>query len=185
VKRMVLLMAAALFLTGAAMAQESGMKIGVFDSSIVFDRSQHGQDLKADVERLRDLRLKEMGDKQQELETLRQEMRTKDLTFNEDTRDGMLQRINQLQIDLQRMNDDATREVQAEFNQAQKKLQLELLSVVDAVGRDGSFSLILEKGLTLYAAPDHDITGLVLDKFDEMFPVGGTAPAEAAEPSGP
>ena len=176
-KRLILLMAIAILMSSAAVAQERPMKVGVFDSSVVFDRSQHGQALKVEVERLRDLRLKQMGDKQAELDALRQELRTKDLTFNDEKRDGMLQLINQMQIDLQRMNDDATRQIQAEFNQAQKKLQIELLSVVDVLGREGEFTLILEKGLTLYASPDHDVTGLVLDKFNEMYPSGSQAGA--------
>ena len=165
-------------------AQTAPMRIGVFDSSVVFDRSQHGQALKVEIERLRDLRLKEMGTKQQDLNTLQQEMRTKELTFNDEKRAEMLQRINQKQIELQRLNDDASREIQAEFNKAQQKLQKELLNVVDSIGREGQYTMILEKGLTLYASPDVDITALVLNKFNEMYPRNPEASAGAA-PSGP
>ena len=152
-----------------AAAQQATMKLGVFDAATVFDRSQHGQALKSEVERLRDLRLKEMNDKQQELESLQEEMRNKELTFNDDKRAEMMQRIEKLQIELRRMNDDATREIQAEFGRAQQKLQTELLSVVDAVGQEGQFTLIVETGFALYSAPAVDITGLVLQKFDEMI----------------
>ena len=169
VKRTMLYAMVALLAGVPALAQGEG-KIGVFDSSIVFDRCQHGRALKADVERLRDLRLKEINDKQSQLAALQDEMRQKELTFNEEKRSEMLQAINQRQIELQRLNDDASREVQAEFNRAQQKLQKELLSVVDALGRDGNYTMIFEKSLTLYSSPDHDITGLVLTKFDEMFP---------------
>lgn len=163
-----------------AAAQMPAGKVGIFDSSIVFDRSQHGQALKAEIERLRDLRLKEIGDRQDELSKLQQEMRTKELTFNDDKRAEMMQRINQKQIELQRMNDDASREVQAEFNKAQQKLQKELIQVVEALGKEGSYTLIVEKGLTLYASPDIDVTGLVLDKFNQMFPTAAEAKAPPA-----
>ena len=158
-------------LTGAALAQDPSFKVGVFDSSIVFDQSEHGRQLKTEIERLRDLRLREMTQAQADLNALQQEMRTKELTFNDDKRAEMLQRINQQQIRLQRMNDDASREIQAEFNKAQGKLQKELLNVVDVLGREGLYTFVLEKGLTLYSSPDVDITGVVLDKFDEMYPV--------------
>ena len=158
-------------LSGVVFAQEPAMKVGVFDSSIVFDRSEHGRQLKIEIERLRDLRLKEMTQAQNDLNGLQQEMRNKELTFNDEKRAEMLQLINQKQIALQRMNDDASREIQVEFNKAQKKLQKELLNVVDSLGRDGQYTMVLEKGLTLYSSPDVDITGFVLDKFNEMYPV--------------
>ncbi len=183
-RRTVMFLVAAWIMSLPTLAQEGTLKIGVFDSSVVFDRSQHGRALKAEVERLRDLRLKEMNDKQQALNVLQQEMRTKELTFNDEKRAEMLQRINQRQIELQRLNDDASREVQAEFNRAQKKLQKELLSVVGALGKEGNYTMIMEKSLTLYSAPDHEITGLVLDKFDEMFPhdeESGGAPGPSGE----
>ena len=161
-------------LSAMALAQDS-IKLAVFDSSIVFDRSEHGRQLKTEIERLRDLRLKEMTQAQTDLNALQQEMRQKELTFNDDKRAEMLQMINQKQIHLQRMNDDASREIQGEFNKAQQKLQKELISVVESVGRDGQYTLVLEKGLTLYASPDVDITGIVLDRFNEMYPVQGAA----------
>jgi Skp family chaperone for outer membrane proteins len=50
--------------------------------------------------------------------------------------------------------------------------------VVEEVGRAGQFTMVLEKGLTIYSSPDIDVTGLVLDKFNDMYPVqGATAPA--------
>lgn len=159
-----------------ALAQSPALKIGVFDSSIVFDRSQRGQALKAEIERLRDQRLKAMTDRQEELSALQQEMRTKELSFNDEKRAEMQQRISQKQIELQRLNDDASREVQAEFNKAQQRLQKELIQVVEAVGKEGSFTLILERGLTLHAAPEVDITPAVLEKFNQMFPQAGAAP---------
>jgi outer membrane protein len=178
-----------LLLALPARAQAPAGKIAVFDSSIVFDRSQHGQQLKGEIERLRDLRLKEMGDKQDELNQLQQEMRAKELTFNDEKRAEMSQRINQKQIELQRMNDDATREVQAEFNKAQQKLQKELIQVVEAVGRDGGYTMIVEKGFAVYASPDIDVTGVVLDKFNEMFPTSSEStpptPSDAKPPASP
>lgn len=161
-----------------ALAQSPTLKLGVFDSSVVFDRSQQGRALKAEIERLRDQRLKAMTDRQEELNALQQEMRTKELSFNDEKSAEMKQRINQKQIELQRLNDDAQREVQAEFNKAQQRLQKELIQVVEAVGKAGAFTLVLERGLTLYASAEVDITPAVLDKFDQMFPQ--TAPAAAA-----
>ena len=174
-RRLGTLLALLLILTVPAAAQELVHKIGVFDAAVVFDRSQHGQTLKIEVERLRDLRLKEMTQAQTDLNALQQEIRTKELTFNDETRNEMLQKVNQQQIVLQRMNDDASREIQAEFNRAQQKLQRELLVVIDAVGQEGGYTMILEKGMTLFNSASVDITGMVLQRFDEMYPQNGTA----------
>jgi Skp family chaperone for outer membrane proteins len=159
------------------LAQEGGLSIGVFDSSIVFDKSQHGELLKVEIERLRDRAVKDISGQQQQLEKLQEEFRNKELSFNDDKRSEMLQSINQIQIDLKRMNDDAQRALQAEFNRAQQKLQTELIQVVESLGGDGAYTLILEKGLTLYAAESVDITQEVLVRFDQMYPYPAAAGA--------
>lgn len=164
-----------------AVAQEPPPGLAVFDSSTVFDQSQHGEVLKATIERLREQKLREITGKQGDLDALQQELRTKELTFNDEKRGEMFQQINQMQIELKRLNDDAQRELQAEFNQAQQKLQTELIRVVERLGEEGGYTLIIEKGLTLYSSPAIDITDQVLLKFDEMYPQG--APAGAATPS--
>ena len=153
-----------------AVAQETAGMIAVFESSVVFDRSQHGEVLKAEIERLRNRKVQEMSTLQQRLDSLQEEFRNKELTFNNDRRSEMLETINQAQIELKRMNDDAQRALQSEFNRAQQKLQKELIQVVEALGKESNYLLIIEKGLTLYAAPATDITPQVLVRFDEMFP---------------
>ena len=178
-KRFGVFMMAAVLAVQPSLAQGDSIIIGVFDSAVVFDRSHQGQVLKADIERLRDRKLKEITDKQQELNALQQEVRAKELTFNDDTRTEMLQRINQKQIELQRLNDDAQRELQAAFNRAQQRLQKELINVVGALGSEGGYTMILEKGLTLFVSSQVDITEQVLLKFDEMYPptVSESAPS--------
>jgi len=156
-------------LCAPAVAQEPP-EIVVFDSSIVFDKSQHGEVLKAEIERLRDRKVQLISERQDTLAAMQEEFRNKELTFNDDTRAEMLQTINQAQIELKRMNDDAQRELQAEFNRAQQRLQKELIQVVEALGQEGNYTLIVEKGLTLYSSAEVDITDRVLVKFDEMYP---------------
>ena len=156
-------------LLAPAAAQEPP-QIVVFDSSIVFDKSQQGEVLKAEIERLRDRKVQLISERQDGLAALQEEFRNKELTFNDDTRAEMLQAINQAQIELKRMNDDAQRELQAEFNRAQQKLQKQLIQVVEALGQEGNYTLIVEKGLTLYSSAEVEITDRVLVKFDEMYP---------------
>ena len=112
-------------------------QIVVFDSSVVFDQCQHGLALKAEIERLRDRKVQDISTKQDRLQAMQEEFRNKELTFNDETRSQMLQDINQAQIELKRMNDDAQRDLQAEFNRAQQKLQKELIQVVAVLGAEG------------------------------------------------
>ena len=168
-KRLWMVLVVGIGLLLPAMAQEQP-QIVVFDSSIVFDKSQQGEVLKAEIERLRDRKVQLISEKQDGLASMQEEFRNKELTFNDDTRSEMLQNINQAQIELKRLNDDAQRELQAEFNRAQQKLQKQLIQVVEALGQEGNYTLIVEKGLTLYSSAEVDITDRVLAKFDEMYP---------------
>ncbi len=168
-KRLWMVLVVGIGLLAPAMAQETP-QIVVFDSSIVFDKSQQGEVLKAEIERLRDRKMQLISERQDGLASMQEEFRNKELTFNDDTRSEMLQTINQAQIELKRLNDDAQRELQAEFNRAQQKLQKQLIQVVEALGQEGNYTLIVEKGLTLYSSAEVDITDRVLAKFDEMYP---------------
>jgi len=169
VKRLWMVLVVGFGLLAPAMAQEPPL-IVVFDSSVVFDQSQQGEVLKAEIERLRDRKVQLIAEKQDGLSALQEEFRNKELTFNDDTRSEMLQTINQAQLELKRINDDAQRELQAEFNRAQQKLQKQLIQVVEALGQEGNYTLIVEKGLTLYSSASVEITDRVLAKFDEMYP---------------
>ncbi len=169
-KRLWMVLVVGIGLLAPAVAQEPPPQIVVFDSSIVFDKSQQGEVLKAEIERLRDRKVQLISEKQDGLAAMQEEFRNKELTFNDDTRSEMLQTINQAQIELKRLNDDAQRELQAEFNRAQQKLQKQLIQVVEALGQEGNYTLIVEKGLTLYSSAEVDITDRVLAKFDEMYP---------------
>ena len=175
-KRLWIILVVVFGLCAPVMAQQPP-EVVVFDSSVVFDKSQHGEVLKAEIERLRDRKVQLISEKQDALAGMQEEFRNKELTFNDDTRSEMLQTINQAQIELKRLNDDAQRELQAEFNRAQQKLQKELIQVVEALGQEGGYTLIVEKGLTLYSAASVDITDRVLVKFDEMYPAAGSGSA--------
>ncbi len=168
-KRLWMVLVVGIGLFAPAVAQEPPQVV-VFDSSIVFDKSQQGEVLKAEIERLRDRKVQLISERQDGLAAMQEEFRNKELTFNDDTRSEMLQTINQAQIELKRLNDDTQRELQAEFNRAQQKLQKQLIQVVEALGQEGNYTLIVEKGLTLYSSAEVDITDRVLAKFDEMYP---------------
>jgi len=169
VKRLWMVFVVGFGLLAPVVAQEQPQVV-VFDSSVVFDKSQQGELLKAEIERLRDRKVQLISDKQDALSAMQEEFRNKELTFNDDTRSEMLQSINQAQIELKRLNDDAQRELQSEFNRAQQKLQKQLIQVVEALGQEGNYTLIVEKGLTLYSSAAVEITDRVLAKFDEMYP---------------
>ena len=169
-------------LTGLAHAQEPDLKVGVFDPAIIFEQSNQGRQVQAGMNRLAESRYKEMNLAQNDLINLQQELRNKELTFNADRRAEMQQFVNQKQIELQRMNDDANRELKAELAKAEKQFRMQLLNVVEVLGRDGQYMVILQKELTLYTSPDVEITGLVLDKFNEMYP---GRPEDGAGSDGP
>jgi outer membrane protein len=181
-KQIVFAVALAAALTPAA-AQE--VKVGVFDSQKVWEQTDEGKKLRGMLETFRDSKLAEINAKETELAKLRDRLREQELSLSDEKKGAMLKDIDQKSIDLKRLNDDATREMKIQFNDAQEQFQKELFQVVEALGKEKKYALILEKTIVIYSDPATDITPEVTAKFNLMFK-GPPAPAAntGAKPGG-
>jgi outer membrane OmpH-like protein len=67
--------------------------------------------------------------------------------------------------------------MKAQFSDAQEQFQKELFLVVEALGKEKKFSLVLEKTLTIYNDPSVDITPEVVTKFNQLYKGASETPA--------
>lgn len=165
---------------GWATPQNSGLRIGVFDSQPVWQETNEGKKMQANLAAFRDNKMAEINAKENELNQLRQKLRDQEMSLTDEKKNQMLKSIDQKAIDLKRLNDDATREMKNQLGDAQDQFQKELFLVVEALGKEKSYSLILEKTIVVYSAQTLDITDEVVGKFNQMF-AGGGAPAAKAK----
>lgn len=163
-------------LSGMALAQE-GPRIGIFDSQAIWQQTEEGKKLQAQLASFRDGKIAEINAKETELNKLKDKLREQEVSLSDDKRNQMMKDIDQKAIDLKRLNDDATREMKAQLGDSQDQFQKELVDVVTAVGKEKKYLVILEKSIVVYNDPVVEVTGEVIAKFNQLYKGGGSAPA--------
>jgi len=154
---------------GAAAAQQQEVRIGVFDSQPVWQQTEEGIKVRTTLEAYRDRKLAEINTREVELNKLKEKLRSQEVSLSDDKKSQMLKEIDQKTIDLKRLNDDASREMQSQFSDARDQFQKELFDVVEALGKEKKYTLILEKSIAVYNDSAVDITPEVVAKFNQMF----------------
>jgi len=171
-------------LLGVAQAQK-GLKVGVVDLQAVLDSSVRG---KAAKDRLQQLGLKlqeEIKDKRQtkeerekELQRLRTELRSQGLVLSkkaqEEKAEDFRKQVRELKRfidDTNRFIEDATQEFrEREVRETQRLLQ-EIRDVVQEVGKQQNYSLILEgnegAALVLYFSSTVSLTSEIVQRYDQ------------------
>jgi len=164
-------------LLDATWAQQEGMRMGVFDSTLVWQQTEEGKKMQAQLAAFRDSKLAEINAKEAELGKLKEKLRDQEMNLSDEKKSQMLKEIDQKSIDLKRLNDDATREMKTQLGDSQDQFQKELFEVVEALGKEKKYTLILEKSIAVYYDPASDVTAEAVAKFNQMYKGSSASPA--------
>jgi Skp family chaperone for outer membrane proteins len=172
---------------GTLTAQQQEIRIGVFDSQPVWQQTEEGKKMQAQLAAFRDTKMAEINSRETELNKLKDKLRSQEASLSDDKKNQMMKDIDQKTIDLKRLNDDASREMQSQVGDARDQFQKELFDVVAALGKEKKYTLILEKSIVVYNDDAVDITPEVVAKFNQMFKgeVGVTPASKAKETKPP
>src|SRR5512139_3321197 len=99
------------FAVTAAAAQTEPMKIGVFDPEVLWKQTEVGKKYNQDLSAARDRLQASIDKKQDELEALRAKLRQQQASLSEDRVNDMKKDIIGKQTELDRLNEDATKEM--------------------------------------------------------------------------
>ena len=156
---------------GNAMAQPASVRLGVFDPEEVWKLTEVGkkynQELTNHASRLQD----GIEKKQQEIEAIMDKLRQQQASLSDSKIQQMQRDVQNKRIDLERMNSDAKREMNEQLNEVQGRFQMMLIEVIDALGSEKKYTLILSNEVVGYTSPNADITPQVIAKFNEMHKV--------------
>jgi Skp family chaperone for outer membrane proteins len=180
---------------GAALAQgppagPGEIRLAVVDMDRVMVESEMGKAEQANLDKLKGERAGLVNAKQKELEAMEEQIRNASLSWSDEKREDQARQYELRRIELRRLNEDATRDVQAEFNRALAKLQKAALEVTSALGRERGFTMIFEKNTApvLFATDAIDVTSEVIQRLNaKSRPSAGAAPKPspgAAAPGG-
>ncbi len=177
----VALVAVSLCALPAVARAQGAAGIGVVDAGRVFQESDYGLSLLADLKDLREKKQVTGRSLQETAKSLQDRIEQGRLALSPDKIEELQKELEEKVIELQRFEDDAKREIDLASSQAMTSFNQQIMPVIDIVGREEGFTLIFNKyeaGL-LFADETVDITEAVITRFNEQHP----APTADAEPS--
>jgi outer membrane protein len=145
-----------------------GAKIAFVNVQRIAQESAEGKGFTAKINALREKKEKELQEKNTQLDAARKKLETSSSVLSESARGAQQKEVERLQVDLQRMSQDAQAEVEELQRDLQVDFQRKLLPVVEEVRAGKGLHLVLsmlDSGI-LAADMGLDITGDVIKKLD-------------------
>ncbi len=145
---------------GAAAQQAQPLKIAVIDGNRVLAESSIGAQVQQDAQAQAIQWDTRIGDKQTEIDALVAQAQQQQLTLTETAMTRIQQRIEQLNVDLQRLRDDAQRAMNRLGDDAQERINAVLIPAVELLANSEGYDLILDTRIQgiLYFADAIDAT---------------------------
>jgi outer membrane protein len=153
------------------------VKVGVIDVQRILTESVAGKEAMTKLKGLQDQKLAEAKAKQDEINQIRTRINDGRLSLSQDKIAEMEKQAEDKVIAFRRFQDDADRDLQKARDQAFDAIEKRVLPVINQVGTEGAFTIILNKfqsGL-IFADDKIDLTADVIKRFDS---------ASAAAPKG-
>lgn len=141
-------------------------KIGVFDPARVFELSQIGKEMRSEIESLTKAKRGEVQRKEEEFRALQEMFRQQEPSLSEDRRSEREREMQQKGIELKRVRDDANRAVQAQVSDIEQTFQKKVLEVIETLGQQAGYSLILDRAAVAFVSPSVDITDLIVSRLN-------------------
>ena len=147
-------------------AQEA--KIAVIDVTRIMTESKRGQAVVAELEKLQLEKRDELEALTKEATDLRNRIQEGRLSLTEGALSELEAQLQEQTLALERAREDAQRDLQQMQATDIKKVEDDVMPIIQEVGKELGFTLIFNKfqsGL-VYATDDVDITDLILQRFD-------------------
>ena len=159
---------ASLFAGVAAAAEVA--KIGYVDLRVALNESEAGKKAKIELESLIKTKQAAIDEKGKSIEKLKGDLEKQASVLSGEAKKSKEEEIERLVRDYQRLVQDAQNDVKKKETELTGAILKELRDVVDKIGRDEGYSIILEnvEGIILYSRKDLDITDKAIKNFNDM-----------------
>jgi outer membrane protein len=150
---------------------EDRIKIGLIDLQSCLQESKEGQKVLEVLKKKKEALQKQLDEKQRELLELRKEFEKQAMMLSMDAQEDKRKTIERKARELEYFYKDLNEEMmRAQENEKQRILKEIIGTIIEKMGSEGGFTLIMEKkaGGVLYCTDSVDITAEVIKAYDEM-----------------
>lgn len=158
------------FLAGSAAAADAVAKVGYVDLRVALNDSEAGKKAKIELESLIKTKQTAIDEKGKSVEKLKADLEKQTSVLSPEARKTKEDEIERLLRDYQRLVQDSQNEVKKKEGELTGAILKDLRDVVEKIGQDEGYSLILEnvEGIILFSRKDLDITDRVVKIFNEQ-----------------
>jgi outer membrane protein len=149
-------------------AQARELKLGVVNPGRVLEKIPHTQEARKRIEREFSSRTREIKGQQQELRKLEEKFQRDGAIMGQSKRDRLEREVLTLKRSLKRDIDELREDRSLRENQELSELQTRIVEVIQAIGKEGRYDLILVDGV-IYADKGVDITDNVVSRLTDEF----------------
>ncbi|OGP93523.1 MAG: hypothetical protein A2156_11470 [Deltaproteobacteria bacterium RBG_16_48_10] len=154
------------FLTGPALSTE--LKIGSVDIQKAVNECNAGKEAKKEITKEVEKFQRLIGEKQKELQTLKETLEKQAVMLNPDARTAKEKEYQGKVRDFQRWGEDYQNDLKQKQIEKERNISMNLQKVIQKLGADEGYTLILEKNeaIVLYASKVIDLTDRVIKLHD-------------------
>jgi len=149
---------------------EDSIKVGLIDIQRCLDESKEGQKVLELLKKKKEVLQRQLDTKQRELLELRKELEKQAMMLSMDAQDDKRRAIERKTRELDYFFKDLNEEMMRAQEKEKKRMLNELGKVIEKIGSEENFTLIIEKraGGVLYRADSIDITEKVIRAYEKM-----------------
>ena len=157
-------------LTHSVTLGEDSIKVGFVDIQRCLDESKEGRKVLELLKKKKDVLQRQLDTKQRELLELRKELEKQAMMLSMDAQGDKRRTIERKTRELEYFFKDLNEEMRRAQEKEKKRMLKELGKVIEKIGSEENFTLIIEKraGGVLYWTESIDITEKVIRAYEQM-----------------
>ena len=143
-------------------------KIALVDLMAAFNESEVGKKAMAELDSFIKTKKSAIEEKGKVIERLKGELDKQGSVLSPEAKKAKEEEIERLVRDAQRHIQDAENEVNKKKDKIRETIVKDLQVIIGRIGEEEGYTLILEKGISLFANKEIDITEKVVKRYNEM-----------------
>lgn len=166
-KWMIFSLISMMVLCGAAFGADSA-KIGVVDFQLLFDKSDAGKAIKAELNAKKNKMETELNQKGSEIEELKKNLEREAMVMDKDMREQKERDFRIKVVDFRSLQKKYEGDLQELKEQLMGGLQQQTLKIIADIGKSGGYQIIIDKRVVLYSQSYIDLTDEVIRRNNAL-----------------
>jgi outer membrane protein len=157
-----------LLFSSGALAAEKEAKIGYVNLQQALNASVYGKKAKSEIEDVIREKQSMIRSRVEKHEQAKKELEIQSATLSEEALRQRMTELEKEEREIERLITDSNAALQKVQREREFEILTELDGIIDGIGEQGAFTLILPSEVVLYAAEGMDLTEKVIEKYDDM-----------------